>query len=103
LQIGDNFISYWLLVSCLATFHFTNLEEYYIGTMILPVFNGVSDGSVVIICFTVLTGFIGGNNFWATPLYDGSWLQISGITMMTYGQVFGFITAITHTLISLGK
>lgn len=31
-----------------------------------------------------MTGYYG-NNFWATPVVDGGWLNLDGVTMLTYG------------------
>jgi hypothetical protein len=103
MQVGDNFIAYWLVISCVANFHFTTLEEYYVGTMTLPVCNGITDGSVAIIGLTVFTGLIGGNNIWATPVYDISALQMRGLTILTVGQIFSCVVALVHTLLSINK
>jgi len=43
----------------MAAFHFSTLEEYYLGILELPPLNGVSDGSIVIILFYIATGIIG--------------------------------------------
>jgi hypothetical protein len=55
-----------------SSFHFATLNEYYVGTLHLPVCNGVSDGSVAIIVFMIITGFIG-PGIWATPIVNGEW------------------------------
>lgn len=72
IQVGDNFISPFLVFACVANFHFATLEEYYLGELTLPVCNGVSDGSVAIIGMTLFSALIGGSNFWATPIYDAT-------------------------------
>jgi hypothetical protein len=48
------------------------MEEYYLGELTLPVCNGVSDGSFAIVGLTLLSAVIGGNNIWATPVYDAT-------------------------------
>ena len=40
-------------------FYFATLEEYYTGALYLPTFNGVSDGSVLIIGVDIATGIMG--------------------------------------------
>ena len=74
-----------LIFSCIANFHFSTLEEYYFGELTLQVCNGVTDGSVAIIGFTLLMAIMGGNNIWATPIYDATAWNLRGITIMTIG------------------
>mmetsp|Transcript_45503 Transcript_45503/g.60366 ORF Transcript_45503/g.60366 Transcript_45503/m.60366 type:complete len:121 (-) Transcript_45503:576-938(-) len=78
LQVGNNFLSYATLVMAMAAFHFTTLEEYYVGTLKLPVCNAVSDGSLLIILMYLVTG-ITGNWIWTTHICDGTWMDIEGI------------------------
>ena len=52
-----------MVVMAMAAFHFTTLEEYYVGTLKLPVCNAVSDGSLLIILMYLVTGILG-NEFW---------------------------------------
>jgi hypothetical protein len=73
-----------MLVCIYSAFHFVTLEEYYSGYLYLPIFNGVSDGSIVIVLLSFFTAYYG-NNFWATPYIDGTWLGIDGVTILTYG------------------
>ena len=47
-------------VSILTCFHFATLNEYYVGTLVLPMFNGITDGSVIIYIVMVITGILGG-------------------------------------------
>jgi len=54
--VGNNFITFLGIVSVYAAFHFATLEEYYTGTLYLPPLNGVSDGSIVIILATFISG-----------------------------------------------
>jgi len=54
------------------------LEEYYVGTLALPVCNVVTDGSILVISVSIFTGIMG-NNFLATPWVDASILNISGV------------------------
>jgi hypothetical protein len=45
-------------------FHFATLEEYYVGGLWLPVMNGVTDGSAVLIAINIIIG-ITGSEWWA--------------------------------------
>ena len=83
-----------------CTFHFTTLEEYYIGTLKLPVGNAVSDGSVLVVLVFIVTG-ITGNEVWVHEVVSAEWLGIEGVTMLTIGQlIFGiFIFVILITLL----
>ena len=69
---GNNVMAYALLLLTLNTFHFSTLEEYYVGTLVLPIFNGVSDGSVALIITYLFLGIVG----WETatiPVCSGEW------------------------------
>jgi hypothetical protein len=65
IQCGDNFLGLVFFVAIYGSFHFATLNEYYLGTLYLPIFNGVSDGSAVIIITLIVTGFIG-PDIWTT-------------------------------------
>jgi hypothetical protein len=82
--VGDNLIGQIAIVSIYAAFHFVTLEEYYSGFLYMPLGNPVSDGSIVLIGVCIFSGIVG-NNFWATPWIDGTWLNITGVTTLTYG------------------
>ena len=86
----------------MAAFHFTTLEEFYVGTLALPVCNAVSDGSILIIILYLVTG-ITGNEIWATEIVDGSWMNIKGITELTLGQIVVTVMCLTSVFIILGK
>ena len=101
-QVGNNFLSYAAIVMAMAAFHFTTLEEFYVGTLALPVCNAVSDGSILIIILYLVTG-ITGNEIWATEIVDGSWMNIKGITELTLGQIVVTVMCLTSVFIILGK
>jgi len=63
MQCGNNFLAYAMIVLAMAAFHFSTLEEYYVGTLYLPPCNAVSDGSVLVCAMFILSG-IAGNDFW---------------------------------------
>ena len=68
-------------------FHFATLEEYYLGTLLLPPCNLVSDGSVFMIALFLCNGIFG-NNFWTYGLVDVTWLNAAGLGVLTCGQAF---------------
>ena len=86
MQCGNNFLSYAMVIMAMAAFHFSTLEEYYVGTLCLPVCNAVSDGSLLVIGMFIFTGIVG-NDFWVKDVVDGTWLNIEGIEKLTIGQI----------------
>jgi len=102
LQTGDNIVAVVMFIGIYTAFHFSTLEEYYVGTLYLPIFNGVSDGSFAIIAGGFITGILG-NSVWTTPIFDVSWLQIRGIEIMTIGQLFALIIGFSNAFIGVGK
>jgi hypothetical protein len=65
MQIGNGPLVMWVLLGVAQSFHFSTLEEYYIGGLFLGPFNGVTDGSALIISIFMATG-IAGNDIWLT-------------------------------------
>ena len=63
--IGIDNILYYSMLYLMTTsaFYLSTWEEYVTGELILPIFNGVSDGMVIIVFFEVFTG-INGGKFW---------------------------------------
>ena len=86
MQCGNNFLAYMMVVLSMAAFHFATLEEYYVGTLKLPVCNAVSDGSLLLIIMYLVTGVLG-NEIWVIAVCDGTWMNIEGITDLTLGQI----------------
>ena len=102
LQIGNNFLAYAVIVMAMAAFHFTTLEEYYVGTLKLPVCNAVSDGSLLIILMYLVTGILG-NEFWVMHICDAEWLNIEGIKSLTLGQLFVLVMCLMSLFIIIGN
>lgn len=102
MQCGNNFLSYALVVMALAAFHFTTLEEYYVGTLKLPICNAVSDGSLILILMYLVTGILG-NDIWVITVCDGTWLNIEGIDKLTLGQVVIGVMCVFPLFIIIGK
>jgi ethanolaminephosphotransferase len=67
LQAGNCFWTMLNAIVFLGGFHFSTLEEYYVGGCYLPAGNAVSDGSVGIIGMLIIIGTYG-NDILVTPL-----------------------------------
>ena len=83
-SIGNNALMYILIITLYACFHFATLEEYYIGTLRLPVCNGVSDGSIAMILLFIVTGIMGAD-VWTISVGSGKWLHMEGVEQITTG------------------
>jgi len=59
-------------------------------------FNGVSDGSLIIIIILIFTGVVG-NTWWAVDACDGTWLRIPTITILNRGQLANIIVSCIAT------
>ena len=86
----------------MAAFHFSTLEEYYVGTLELPVCNAVSDGALLVILIYVVTGCFS-NDIWIIQVCNGEWLHIDGITTLTLGQIVVAIMTTLSVLVVFGK
>lgn len=80
LQIGNNFFILFGVIAASQTFYISTLEEYYTGGLFLGLFNGVTDGSVLVIGFLIYCGFYG-NDLYAQPTSI-----LFGNQYMTIGQ-----------------
>lgn len=101
-QCGNNSLALIVLMTAYAAFFFATLEEYYVGTLKLPVGNTVSDGSPLLILLMFITGFTG-NGYFTTVLFNGSWLNIDGITELTLGQALMLAICVTNTLTAIAS
>ena len=100
LQVGDNMIAKIFFFAIYQAFYLATLEHYYLGRLILPPINGVSDGCVFVTPFCIYTAYVG-NNFWATPVVDGRWLKIEGVEDLTYGQLMALGIAFSVSCVAL--
>jgi hypothetical protein len=82
--VGDNTLTSLMLVSCYAGFHFTTLEEYYVGTLHLPMFNAVTDGSILFIIGFITIG-VAGPDLMSKQVCTAEWLGIDEIQILTIG------------------
>jgi ethanolaminephosphotransferase len=67
MQLGNGPVIMLILLAITQSFHFSTLEEYYIGGLYLGPLNGVTDGSVLIMAVFLVSGIFG-TSFWASPL-----------------------------------
>ena len=102
MQCGNNFIAYAMVVMAMAAFHFTTLEEYYVGKLTLPMCNAVTDGSLLIILLYIVTSALG-NEFWTIHVCDGSWLNVDGIEELTLGQLVLLVMCIMPLFMIIGN
>lgn len=79
-------LAYTFIVINVAAFYFATLEEYYVGTLRLPMINAVSEGTVLIVLVYLFSG-LNGNSLWLTPFCDATWLGIDDVTELTLGQI----------------
>lgn len=84
INVGDNLIAKIFFCTVYQAFHFVTLEHYYLGQMILPEINGIADGCLVVTPLCLITAYTG-NNYWATPICDGRWLNIEGVDDLCLG------------------
>ena len=91
LQLGNGPIIMWIMLGVTQSFHFSTLEEYYIGGLFLGPFNGVTDGSVLVFAFYLASGVFG-NGFWASEL------PIPVYGPMRIGQTVAYVIIITQFL-----
>jgi hypothetical protein len=78
LQVGNSAICFFVVITVYACFHFATLEEYYLGILRLPVCNGVSDGSIIMIGLFLLSGIIGTDVWTTSPCSNecGAWMNM---------------------------
>lgn len=64
------------------------LEEYFKGIMILPVGNGISDGSVALFLIYIFLGFCG-NDWTTTPVIKINGVELNGWKIFSTGLCAG--------------
>ena len=57
--IGWSYKMFYLYICGFVPFYFQTWEEYYVGAMFLPIFNGPSDGLLVIMSTCFVTSVYG--------------------------------------------
>jgi len=87
MQIGNGPLVMWTLLGITQSFHFATLEEYYIGGLFLGPFNGVTDGSALIISIFMLSGIVG-NDIWLTQVTLPGMLPIRASQIVAWSIVF---------------
>jgi len=78
-------LAYAFIIINVAAFYFATLEEYYVGTLRLPMINAVSEGTVLVVMINLYSGLVG-NSMWLMPICDGKWMGIDGVEDITVGQ-----------------
>ena len=73
------------------------LEEYYVGELMLPVCNGVSDGSVALIATYIITAIFGWE-IWTIKVMSGTWLHIEGVEELGIGHIVLLLLAVMQIL-----
>jgi len=94
--IGQSWLSPLLYVFMTTGFFFNTLEEYYTGSLDLPILNGVSDGCVLIYAIGIITGLYG-TQVWHTqkilqlPLAELILYSLLFAGVLTVGMKYDFI------------
>ena len=103
----NNIYQYLLIYfPIMTTFFFNTWEEYYIGELILPIFNGVEEGSIYVSGIYIINGIFGANlllkdiNF-----FDKFTLKFNVINgwIVFLGGCFFTITSFFSTLFKIPK
>lgn len=77
-------------------FYTAVLEQYYTGEMVLPIINGIDDGSILVIVFHCLSGYFGCETLW---LPMGSFMGFE----TTRGNWFGLWLLVVTQISVIGK
>ena len=87
LQIDDNWAAVLTTIGVCSSFYFTTLEEYYSGAMILPIGNGVTDGSLPIYIMFLAMGCFG-NDVWRTPMANaGTPFEVTAVDVFAWALI----------------
>ena len=98
LQVGNEPLIILGLIAVTQSFHFSTLEEYYVGGLYLGVGNGVTDGSALLIGLFFYCG-AAGQSMWSEYIkftinnYDYAF-QISHL--FTYGMLISQVFAVVY-------
>ena len=94
----DNIYQYLLLYfPIMTTFFFNTWEEYYIGELVLPVINGVEQGSILVSGIHIVSGLFGSSFFFKEYNIYGRNLkanEITGIITFIGGCFFSILSFI---------
>ena len=93
----NNIYQYLLLYfPIMTTFFFNTWEEYYIGELVLPVFNGVEEGSLYVSGIHILSGIFGTSlflkEFHIFDKFSIKFNEINGLVTFTGGCLFTIIS-----------
>ena len=100
LGCGDNWVGFLPIVACNSTFFFAMVEEYYKGILVLPLGNGISDGSIVQFWFFISLGIWG--NKWATvPILNLTGTPLAFNDMCAIGLIAGQLFTISNYIMNV--
>eukprot|EP00347_Sterkiella_histriomuscorum_P019715 403340566 len=105
LQVGNNPLIILGLVAVTQAFHFSTLEEYYIGGLYLGIGNGVTDGSALLIALFIQCG-ISGQEFWRDSVsitLNNSTHIVQISHLFVYGMFISQILAVLYIIYSVIK
>ena len=90
----------------MTTFFFNTWEEYYIGELVLPIFNGVEEGSIYVSGAYILSGIYGSNLFLKEinffEKFSLKFGEINGLIVFIGGCLFT-ISSFFSTLFKISK
>ena len=91
----------WLYFPIMTTFFFNTWEEYYTGELILPILNGVEEGSILVSVVYIISGIYGADlllkeiNFWGKFSLKVNeiigWITFIGGCLFTIYSIFSVI------------
>ena len=89
----NNIYQYLLIYfPIMTTFFFNTWEEYYIGELVLPIFNGVEEGSLYVSGIHILSGIFGSSLFLKEFVFFDKFSlkfnEINGLITFTGGCLF---------------
>jgi len=87
-----------------TTFFFNTWEEYYTGELVLPVFNGVEEGSIYVSVIYFISGLCGSSIFFKNLDFFGKFSlnfgELNGVIVFVGGclfSIYSFIKALIKT------
>lgn len=86
-MVGEGIIPFVTVVMSQTPFFFATLEEYYTGALFLPVGNGVTDGSALLILINILTGYLGSEVWLAKVSVFGLEVQASHLCFIVITSI----------------
>jgi ethanolaminephosphotransferase len=98
---------YFYLFQVFSVFFFQIWEEYYIGSMVLPVINGATEGVLIAVAMSIFASLYGNESYhdefdnWSVNLFKGSFYEIKLTTPFQVGVGFTTILAVGAVINSI--